>query len=332
MGLQRNNSLGVKNVDIEDAHYYPMNTDQMISDAQTAYKAGKVFYIGEYGWNQGDLPGYLSAIEADSSGQGYLVSGDTYWSLFPNGVDHQDMPNVSFTLHVAADDSAMAQAVAELTAHAKVMSASSVGNVLASSSPTPAATSESTTVPTTESTTAPTTVPTTESTIVPTTVPTTESTIVPTTVPTNGAASNNAPGNAPIGKTIWLKSYINNDYVNVRVNKTNAPLAAQGTTLSSAEEFDVIDAGNGYIALKAHANGNYVSAWQQDSYTPLEARVNHMEAWEWFRWVDLGHNRVALETYDHQDYVSAWQQARSVPLEARVAHMESWETFKWGEV
>ncbi len=121
-GLQRNNSLSVSGIDIEDAHYYPMDTNQLISDAQTAYQADKVFYVGEYGWNQGDLNGFLAAIEANAAGQGYYISGDTYWSLFPKGVNHQDSATWSYTLHYPGDTAAMSAAIAVLTNHAQIMS------------------------------------------------------------------------------------------------------------------------------------------------------------------------------------------------------------------
>lgn len=267
-GLQQNNSLGVSGVDIEDAHYYPMNTSQMVGDAQTAYQAGKVYYIGEYGWNQGDLAGYLSAIEA--TGQGYLVSGDTYWDLWPKGVDHQDDPNWSYTLHYPGDDSTMDQDIDMLTSHAQAMRANDV------------------------------------------------------LTPGGGSG-------APIGQTIWLKAS-NGLYASARTDQTNAPLDASAAQAQAWEEFTVIDAGNGLIALQAVANGDYVSAWTSDTNSPLEARSTHVQAWEEFTWISQGTGSVAFLASANNLYVSAWQSDTNTPLEARSTWIQGWETFQWGQV
>src|SRR6185437_8985486 len=65
---------------------------------------------------------------------------------------------------------------------------------------------------------------------------------------------------APIGQTIWLQATNNNNYVSARIDQSNTPLEALVTQVQAWEEFDVVDAGNGLIALRAHANNNYVSA------------------------------------------------------------------------
>ena len=264
-GLQQNNSLGVANVDIEDAHYYPMNTSQMVGDAQTVYNDGKAFYIGEFGWNEGDsLSSYLSAIQATN--QGYLVSGDTYWSLFPKGVAHND----GFTLHFPGDDSTMSQDITLLTSHAQAMRA---GDVL-----------------------------------------------------TGGGSG------APIGETIWLKAS-NGLYASARTDQTSSPLDASATTPQAWEEYTVVDAGNGLIALKAVANGLYVSAWLNDANSPLEARsATTIQAWEEFSWLPQGSGTVALLASANGLYVSAWQSDTNTPLEARSTWIQGWETFQWGQV
>lgn len=266
-GLQRNNSLGVASIDIEDAHYYPMNTSQMVSDATTTYQSGKVYYIGEFGWNQGDLAGYLSTIAASNGSQGYLVSGDTYWSLFPKGVDHND----GFTLHFPGDDASMTDSINLLTSHAQTMR---TGDIL--TSPT----------------------------------------------------GNNG---APVGQTIWLKASTGL-YVSAWVSDTNTPLEARASQVQAWEEFDVLDAGNGLIALKAHANSDYVSAWANDPNTPLEARATQVQAWEEFTWLPQGNGTVALQSNTNGDYVSAWSSDTNTPLDARSTHIQAWETYQWGQV
>jgi mannan endo-1,4-beta-mannosidase len=273
-GLQKNNSLSSKYVDIEDAHYYPMDTNTMVNDAKTAYQAGKVYYVGEYGWNQGDLSGYLGAIENQNNG--YSVSGDTYWSLFPKGVDHKDTDNWSYTLHFPGDDSSMSQSITLLTKHAQTMRAQNA-------------------------------------------------TTTPVPTPTQGST------NAPIGKTIWLKAYTGN-YVSAWSSDTNTPLEARASQVQAWEEFDVVDAGNGMIALKAHANNEYVSAWSSDANTPLEARASQIQGWEMFSWRDQGNGTVTLVANVNGDYVSAWSSDTNTPLEARATTAQAWEIFTWGTV
>src|SRR5258708_22391610 len=58
---------------------------------------------------------------------------------------------------------------------------------------------------------------------------------------------------APIGQTIWLQTTNNNNYVSTRIDQTNSPLEAIAAQVQAWEEFDVVDAGNGLIALRAPA-------------------------------------------------------------------------------
>lgn len=107
-------ALALPNVDIYTTHYYPMNTQKMLSDAAMVAAAKKVFYVGEFSWNKGDsLNTFLTAIEKSP------IAGDTYWSFFPHNdtygyVQHGD----GYTLHYPGDNSAMQEAVQLLCAHA----------------------------------------------------------------------------------------------------------------------------------------------------------------------------------------------------------------------
>src|SRR6266567_7528336 len=68
-------------IDIVSNHYYPKSIAQLKHDASAAQRAGKVFIVGEFDWNDangGDtLSGFLSAIESDSR-----VAGDAFWELW----------------------------------------------------------------------------------------------------------------------------------------------------------------------------------------------------------------------------------------------------------
>lgn len=69
-----------------------------------------------------------------------------------------------------------------------------------------------------------------------------------------------------------------------RIDQTNSPLDASASQVQAWEEYRVIDAGNGLIALQAVANGDYVSARIDQSNTSLEASVTQIQAWEIFQW------------------------------------------------
>lgn len=116
-------ALSLASVDLYSNHYYPgMDVARVNADAQAVVGAGKVFYVGEYGWNQGDaLSSFLGAIESNGT------AGDTYWSLFPHNdqygyVQHGD----GYTLHYPGDTPDMRDRAQALRTHAYTMRCLSV--------------------------------------------------------------------------------------------------------------------------------------------------------------------------------------------------------------
>jgi hypothetical protein len=116
-------ALSIASVDMYSNHYYPgMDVARVNADAQAVVGAGKVFYVGEYGWNQGDaLSSFLEAIESNGA------AGDTYWSLFPHNdqygyVQHYD----GYTLHYPGDTPDMRDRAQALRTHAYTMRGLSV--------------------------------------------------------------------------------------------------------------------------------------------------------------------------------------------------------------
>jgi hypothetical protein len=94
-------NLKLADVDIEDPHFYPLNTTLLSADASQTAAAGKALVIGEYGWNEGGLTPWLSLIQSTAS-----ISGDLYWSLLPPNDDfgfeeHYD----GYQLHFPGDNS-----------------------------------------------------------------------------------------------------------------------------------------------------------------------------------------------------------------------------------
>ncbi len=142
-----------------------------------------------------------------------------------------------------------------------------------------------------------------------------------------------APANgAPIGQTIWLQTTNNHNYVSTRIDQTNNPLQATVTQVQAWEEFDVIDAGNGLIALRSHANNNYVSARIDQTNAPLEAVATQVQLWEQFSWLPQSNNTIALQSAANGQYVSARTDQTNTPLDASVTAIQQWEQFRWGVV
>ncbi len=110
------------NVDIVSNHYYPMNIAQLKHDTQNAQMAHKVFYVGEFNWNNraGDaqLSTFLSTIESHPT-----IAGDTYWELWPHNDDYGYVSNqIQYTLHYPGDSPDMVSRVQLLRTHAYKMS------------------------------------------------------------------------------------------------------------------------------------------------------------------------------------------------------------------
>jgi hypothetical protein len=109
-------------------------------------------------------------------------------------------------------------------------------------------------------------------------------------------------------------------------------LEAIAAQVQAWEEFDVIDAGNGLIALRAHANNNYVSARIDQTNTPLEAIATQVQGWEEFNWLPQSNGTVALQANANNNYVSARTDQTNTPLDASVTQIQQWEQFRWGLV
>ncbi|GLV55419.1 hypothetical protein KDH_22630 [Dictyobacter sp. S3.2.2.5] len=146
----------------------------------------------------------------------------------------------------------------------------------------------------------------------------------------SGTQSGGGSG-APVGKTIWLKA-TNGNYVSARIDQSNNPLEAMVTQVQAWEEYDVIDAGNGLIALKSHANGDYASTRIDQSNNPLDASVTQVQLWEEFKWLPQSDGTIALQAQANNDYVSARTDQTNTPLEAMVTQIQGWEKFTWGQV
>jgi hypothetical protein len=159
----------------------------------------------------------------------------------------------------------------------------------------------------------------------------------PTDSPTPTATATPWPTNSPtpspgipVGKTIWLKSAMNNLFISARIDFANTPLCSTAARADTWEFFDVVDCGGGVIALKARVNGLYASAWTATANAPMQAKAAALNTWEKFTWVDAGGGYIALRALANNLYVSAWSETNN-PLYARASVINAWEKFQWGQ-
>lgn len=146
------------------------------------------------------------------------------------------------------------------------------------------------------------------------------------------AAAPTRPASAPLGQTIWLRANANNQYVSADQNLANVQLVANRATPGGAgswEQFVVVDAGGGLIALRA-SNGQYVSAdTNLGAFAPLVANRPTIQGWEKFTWTDVGSGQVTLKASTTNKFVAA-DLNRGATLVADRATAGGWETFTWG--
>lgn len=109
------------NIDIVSNHYYPKSISALEYDALAAKRAGKVFVVGEFDWNDangGDtLSNFLSAIESNPA-----VAGDAFWELWSHDDQNGYVSNgIQYTLHYPGDTVAMRSSIRRLRTHAYKM-------------------------------------------------------------------------------------------------------------------------------------------------------------------------------------------------------------------
>lgn len=129
------------------------------------------------------------------------------------------------------------------------------------------------------------------------------------------------------GNTVSLRATgANNNYVTAGAS----PLIANSTTVGTAQQYVVVDAGNGNIGLRAVANNLYVCA-DNSGASPLIANRASVGGWETFTEVDAGNNNIGLRALANNLYVCA-DNAGASPLIANRTSVGGWETFTVGVV
>ncbi|WP_243420781.1 S8 family serine peptidase [Micromonospora globispora] len=121
-----------------------------------------------------------------------------------------------------------------------------------------------------------------------------------------------------------LKARVNGRFVTADSAGT-LPLIAKGAALGPWEKFDVVDTGDGFVALLAKVNGKYVTA-PSSGTSPLIASKTTIGAAEKFTLVYNTDGSVSLKANSNGKYVMAENYGK-LPLIAKAASIGSWERF-----
>lgn len=138
---------------------------------------------------------------------------------------------------------------------------------------------------------------------------------------------------APVGQTIWIRTSASGLFVSADQNRGAwAPLFADRSTIDAWEQFQVVDAGGGFIAFRAIGTGLFVSADQaRGAFAPLVADRGSIGTWEQFTWTDIAGGAFTLRGRALNRFVSAdLNRGASLVCDRQAAGM--WEQFTWGAV
>jgi hypothetical protein len=141
------------------------------------------------------------------------------------------------------------------------------------------------------------------------------------TRPTQPVLSGTTPG---VGSVISLKALANTQYV-CADNTGTSPLIANRTSAGTWEQFTLVDAGSGNVALLAHANNQYVCA-DNTGTSPLIANRTTIGTWESFQLIKNSNGTVSFKALANNQYVTA-DNAGANPLIANRTSIGTWEQF-----
>ena len=136
---------------------------------------------------------------------------------------------------------------------------------------------------------------------------------------------------APVGQTIWIRASANGLFVSADQNRGAwAPLVADRTTAAAWEQFQVVDAGGGFIAFRSVGTSLFVSA-DQNRANALVADRASIGTWEQFTWSDIAGGAFTLRGRALNRFVAAdLARASYGPLVCDRTVASTWEQFTWG--
>lgn len=120
-----------------------------------------------------------------------------------------------------------------------------------------------------------------------------------------------------------LRARANNQFVSAP--NATTPLIANRSTAGTTERFDLVDLGNGNVALRAKGNGQYVAAENAGAAALIANRAT-AGAWETFQLVRNSDGTVSLRATVNSRYVAA-ENAGAAALIANRTSIGQWEKF-----
>ncbi|HEV3193489.1 MAG TPA: hypothetical protein VGY54_23435 [Polyangiaceae bacterium] len=132
------------------------------------------------------------------------------------------------------------------------------------------------------------------------------------------AGEGNCGQSCAAGKTISIKSLFNGNFASARGDQDGF-VSASANVASTWETFDIVDAGNGLVALKSHLNNLFVTAELDMDNAPLHARASSIDAWETFSFVLQSNGSYGIKSNANGMYVSVIQSIADAPLGAAAA-------------
>jgi hypothetical protein len=137
---------------------------------------------------------------------------------------------------------------------------------------------------------------------------------------------------APVGQTIWIRSSGTNRFVSADQDRgAFAPLVADRTAVGGWEQFQVVDAGGGFIALRSVGTGKFVSAdLNRGAFAPLVADRAAAGTWEHFTWTDTAGGFTLRGRVTGLFVCADQNRGTFAPLVSDRPAASTWETFTWG--
>ncbi|MBJ6361385.1 glycoside hydrolase family 95-like protein [Paenibacillus sp. GCM10012307] len=129
---------------------------------------------------------------------------------------------------------------------------------------------------------------------------------------------------APIGQTIAFKASINGQFVTAE-NAGASPLITNRPAAGSWEQFTIVDAGGGAVALLATINNKYVTA---SATASLIADATTIGTAQKFNWISNSDGTFSLQAVVNGQYVCA-DSAGVAALIANRPAIGSWEKFTY---
>lgn len=137
-------------------------------------------------------------------------------------------------------------------------------------------------------------------------------------------------GGIPFGQTIGLRSLNNSRYISNNASDGNRLVANTATTIGSWEQFKIVDAGGGKVALQSLLNNRYVAVDNNQTNKRLVASwATSIGDWEKFTYESRGGTKFALKSNITGKYVSCDLNNGGIIVASWATSVGAWEEFQY---